>query len=567
MAAWNLRFDAEACLKHLPERDIRFLLATEAWDVDDWRIEIIPWKRLRIHDTTQHRYTDIYDVSSFYGGSLDQAMKRFLGKRKIRFDAAALNTDPKAWRDLGPIVEYCKRDAWGTKQLAIEASKRFVELGGSFDKPFSVAYVAADMLMRGTTIHRLAPVVEPHAEAAFFGGRFECLRRGRFEDAHAYDIKSAYPAHLVRIEWAEGSWRRGRRPHKDALHAVIRVRADVDPEDYPHMAPVPFKPSRSGPVVYPTGSFETTVLLDTYRRFEDVLTPLSSWSYIPRGEVTKPYKEPVERLVQFRADADPLMNGSAKKAANSIYGKLLNQRQEYRLVPITGDTDHFREEVVDLDGVMFRRERIRHKGLLYNPLHAGLITEGCRLDIWDACQRAGPEHALMILTDGVIFDGPVLGKPKAEVFGDLGWVAGGDTVIVGNGLYEIRGHVRRTRGVRFGAVVSSEKGEAVKRRLKGPSWFGKLRGVRGETVSFTDIRPAHMGEAMRGTTSIRERDGRSVISKEGEFVRNLGVKDVNVFFPFERRLNVCRDDKREWPEIGEARRLLKETFTSTPRRL
>lgn len=550
LAAWNLRFDAEAVLKHLGEAKLHRLFATESLNVGKYRVQLIPWKMLRVED--EERRTEIFDVAPFFGSKLDVAAKRFLGEGKLEVDAARLNVDPAAWKgkeQRARIVEYCKRDARLTNDLARQISERFVKLGGDFRRPYSVAFVAADILMREAWIPKLPePLVEP-AELAFRGARFECLQRGRFEYACAYDIKSAYPGHLRDVEDSKGVWIKSKHPKGDALHAIIRARATVPPDEYPIMAPLPV--DMKGRLVYPTGTFETWVLLKTYRKWEHLLEPLESWSFIPRGEVIKPYRDVVDKLLSFREESDALLKDAAKRGNNSIYGKLLNQRTEWKLVP-DETSDHWTSEHILIDGVPHRRERVRKRGLLYHPLHAGLVTEGTRLQIWDAC-KSHEKDVLMIQADGVISRRAFLGKEKAKRAGDLGFVAEGDTLVAGSGLYEIRGYARRTRGVMFHSDEGGKgKGKSVK--LKGKSWFGLLRGVRTETVRFVDVRPAHLGECLRGASY------KSTMGEE----RSLGLKDANVFLPFTRDLNVCRDEKREWPEILEARRLLHERFKSKP---
>lgn len=547
LCAWNLRFDVEAILKHLPVDAIRRFLAVEHLNVGPFELDLIPWKMLRIRRDDE--VVECYDVAQFFGCSLDQAAKRFLGEGKNHtrqgIDAARLNTDGSAWNRLGPIVRYCQRDAHLTARLANEVSSRFNALGGSFHKPYSVAFVAADMLMRDVEVPRLAQQMHGPSEEAFYGARFECIKRGRFPEAYASDIKSAYPSFLVRIEDApKGRWVEGTRPHKDALHAIVQCRADIDPDDYPVLAPIPYRAKKSGPVIYPTGTFDTTVLLETYNRFMDVLQPVHSWSYVPQGAVFKPYQKTTQRLVDFRENTDVLLNACAKCGASSIYGKLLNQRMEKRLREIEGNVDHFSSQVLIVDGQPHQIERIRKKGLLYHPLHAGLTTEGCRLKIWDAAMK-DPESVIMVQADGILSTRPLHDVEEATKLGQLGYVAEGDTVSCGSGLYQIKGYTNRTRGVRFGTEI----------RGKGPrSWFMALRGKRTETVQIIVNRPAHLTECLSGSTVVRV----------GDEVRTLGLKDANVFLPFERNLNVCRDDKRRWPVVGEARRLLKEQFESVP---
>jgi hypothetical protein len=565
MVAWNLRFDAEAVLKHLGEEKLKRLFAVEHLNVGKYSLDLLPWKCLRVTDGK--RTTEVFDIAPFFGSRLETAARRFLHKGKMRVDSAALNVDPEAWRGtiwekpgertrwhgrprIERVISYCKRDAELTNDLAKMVSQRFVRLGGDFRKPYSVAFVAADILMRESYIPKLPEPLVESAEMAFRGARFECLQRGRFEDAYAWDIKSAYPAHLRQIEDAHGTWtwRKG-APHKDALHAIVRARVTVPRDEYPIMAPVPV--DRKGVVVYPTGSFETTILLRTYQRFEHLCEALESWSFVPRGPISRPYQHVVDKLLSFREESDALLKDSAKRGNNSLYGKLLNQRSEWHLI-VDDSGDHWKSDRIVIDGVPYRRERVRKRGLLYHPLHAGLVTEGTRLQIWDAC-KGHEEDVLMIQADGVLASRPILPLEKARVAGDLGFVAHGDSVVCGSGLYEIRGYARRTRGVMFRSVEGGKGvGHAV--RLKGASWFGLLRGVRSETVTFTDVRPAHLAECLRGSTY------KTTMNEE----RKLSLKDANVFLPFTRDLNVCRDKKREWPEIGEARRLLRERFKSVP---
>lgn len=561
LCAWNLRYDAEAVLKHLGTSALIRLLAEEHLNLKHpttgahYSVDIVPWKMLRIE--TADQCTEVYDIAPFYGSRLERAANRFLGTGKLKnVDAARLNTDPEYWRargNLAKIVEYCKRDAKLTNDLAVMISDRFVKLGGDFRKPYSVAYVAADILMRATSIPKLPDEMIPHAEKAFVGARFECLWRGRFPNAASYDIKSAYPAHLAPIEDAAGRWthRKG-PPHKDALHSVVRVECDIPPDQFPYLAPIPTL--LKGRVIFPTGRFEAYVLERTFEKYRDLLTPLESWSLVPSGDIVRPYGETVEKLLRFREESDQLLKDAAKRGNNSLYGKLLNQRAEKKLVVDDGG-DHWTERRVVIDGEPYRLQRVRKQGLLYNPLHAGLITEACRLQMWDAAMKR-PERVLMIQADGLITDGPFLGKKPAQKAGDLGFVAQGDSVLCGSGLYEIKGYARRTRGVMF---RSDEGGKGVGRvvKLKGRSWFTLLRGKRTEKVRFVDVRPTHLSEALRGSR---------YESPSGE-VRNLGLKDTNVFIPYTRDLNVCRDAKRVWPDILQARRLLTERFRSTPIRI
>lgn len=550
LSAFNLRFDAEAILKHLPLRYIRHLLAVERLTFDRWDVTLIPWKMLRIADLDTGAVCEMYDVSPFFGSGLQAAAERFLHDSKNAaaegVDPARLNTDPDAWNDLPPIIRYCQKDAYLTRQLTSVVAERFNTLGGSFDTPYSVAFVTADILMRDSVVPRLDPEMVPLAESAFGGGWFDCFQRGRFEEGTSYDVKSAYPSHMIRLEDShKGRWIAGRRIHKDALHAILEVDVDLPRDDYPWIAPIRYRASPNSPVTYPVGRFSTVVHKDTYHRFESNLTIRNAWSYIPQGEIIRPYARTLEKLLKFRESTDELLNDAAKRGAASIYGKTRNRHLHRSLIPAGPNDDTLTDGVIATDDGVFRIHTTERRGILYNPHHASLITEGVRLQMWDALEPVA-EHAVQVMTDGFILDKPRLGKTVARKPGDLGFVVQGDTVSCGSGEYEIKGHVVRTRG-----VFTNKPGK--NSSLK--SWFSALRGVKGETVRVTNVRPAHLSECLSGTSTFLAPDGTDQV---------LSHKDANVFVTFKRDLNVCFDEKRLWPRIGDAKRLLRERFRSLP---
>ncbi len=247
---WNLKFDSQALLKHLPNRIIDEIYINkkahfnfETFEMVDWEAEgdfsktvevfLLPKKTLRFtfHKTHTFQPTnstkwvnggviEMWDIAQFYGGSLNNNSKRFLGDNKTEtlFDGSPLDVKKLGKRVMVKVktgyyvnhkrvlyeeyykedIEfYCMKDAVLCGRLARKKIREFVEAEVLFKSPYSIASIAQyDLLFK--EYKEVIPDPEKYrvplkiALTAYHGGWFEAAKVGFFEDCMYVDLKSAY---------------------------------------------------------------------------------------------------------------------------------------------------------------------------------------------------------------------------------------------------------------------------------------------------------------------------------------------------------------------------------------
>ena len=262
-AFYNLAFDAQALLKHLPNYVVEKIYQSNSATVDITTGELVdmeceetdhtntmsifylPKKCLRFEFHKDHLFQppkkgkrtpkpinggriEMWDISQFYGGGLNTNAKRYLNNSKKAercFDGSILDV-----RKLGKEVMvkvktaqgiiykkvqyeeyydediryYCAMDTHLCGRLARKKLKEFVDTNVSYRDPYSIAAIAQrDLLNKG--YREVIPMeleYRPYIRIAnhtFKGGWFEAAEVGMIEDVMCFDLKSAYPANQWNI--------------------------------------------------------------------------------------------------------------------------------------------------------------------------------------------------------------------------------------------------------------------------------------------------------------------------------------------------------------------------------
>jgi len=248
---WNLKFDAQAFLKHCPnniidlvylDKSVSFNYRTfDVMDKDDdsldhsHTVEIfyLPKKCLRFSFHKQHQYKpsnssktvnggviEMWDAMQFYGGSLNKNSKKFLGdnKTEVCFDGSKMDVSKLGDEVLIKVKkghsfvyerhiyhEYYKEDIeyYGLKDAVLcgrlirKKLAEFVREDVQFRNPYSIASIAqTDLMFKG--YKEIIPDQEKYelelriALQSYHGGWFEAQTVGLVEDAVYWDLKSAY---------------------------------------------------------------------------------------------------------------------------------------------------------------------------------------------------------------------------------------------------------------------------------------------------------------------------------------------------------------------------------------
>ena len=248
---WNLKFDAQALTKWLPNPIIDLIYLNKTVHINyetcglidasdesldhSKTVEIfyLPKKCLRFTFHPQHRYTppaskksvnggviECWDAMQFYGGSLNKNAKKFFDDEKTEtcFDGSPMDVSKLGQEVMVKVKDghtfryervmyheyyredieyYALKDAVLAGRLIRKKLTEFVREGVQFRNPYSIASIAqTDLMFKG--YREVIPDPKKYemelqiARTAYHGGWFEAAQVGKVEDAMYVDLKSAY---------------------------------------------------------------------------------------------------------------------------------------------------------------------------------------------------------------------------------------------------------------------------------------------------------------------------------------------------------------------------------------
>ena len=445
---WNLKFDAQAILKLLPDEQINDLLngekilaSCERGEVEMKYLEgkFLMMKPLNWYEG-QWKLGQIlwWDISQFYNKMrLNTASEMFLGDNKIDtcFDGSVLDAsrfNEPEYRDYyrEDIEKYAVKDAILCGELARRRRDEFVSQGVRFIMPYSVANVAQrNMLdlckiptMNNIKKHDDGLAIIQRFYSSYQGGWFTTSGSGSFPNTVGVDLVSAYPYVMYYLpDITKGTWIRGtcqksfekwldrRKPMSLGCAEVYAVFEEGLPF-YPLV-----KPTKKGTMVGPriVKGWFTADEISEARKWPHIKFKIGEWVKFEHEEVY-PIRPFIDRYFKMKND-NP--DGSverivAKLSLNSGYGKFCQC----------------------IDGKI---------GQLWNPMYASTCTGMTRARLAELIRLNG-YSALSVATDGIIFpkkklnvipprplEAPYnLGQWEIEVHGDL--------IVQKSGVYSVR---------------------------------------------------------------------------------------------------------------------------------
>lgn len=234
-----------------------------------------------------------------------------------------------------------------------------------------------------------APPLSAMTARAYFGGRFETTRHGPVTGPlHEYDIRSAYPAEMVKLPCLEhGTWERltprqlvaltdapsrGDLPPDALFIAQVRFRHEL--ANRPNLCGLPVR-RRDGRIFWPvegTGTYWSTELRAAAKLGCRVVYTAPGWVF-RKGCDCVPF-DWLEELYRYRQTLGAsLMGYPIKLGINGTYGKLVQ-----------------------------RVGNPKWENLIWG----GLITAGTRAKLMDAASL-NPEAIVMLATDGLFSRAPL----------------------------------------------------------------------------------------------------------------------------------------------------------------
>lgn len=516
---YNINFDFQSIVKHLPLDELAYLYRNKNLNIDGLNLQYLDKKFFAITDDKRNCYY-FYDLYNFLDTSLDKASKKFLGDEKLKIiDANRLNTDAGCWnKNSDDIIRYCIKDAQLTKRLADHFWNIVYENLHYYPKrPFSKGKLSEEYFLSKCyipTINNIPAKVIEYAYESYYGGRFELLQKGFFEQIYCYDIKSAYPAQIAGlIDFSLGEWKKTKALNEDLEYGFFKCKVDSLEVFFS-----PFRKKIGALNIYPNGKFtqylskqEIDFINENYEHTE--IKIIDGYEFIPKSFVY-PFREEVKKLYSWKEkEKDPDIKYCVKIILNSLYGKTIQ---------VSGDDNR--------------------TGKLFNPLYASLITSGVRIKLLQTA-LAEPDSIVSFSTDSITSTEKIE-VPSSPGLGDFAFDFEGSGVFIMSDIYNLW----------------NTKTHDVKSRLRGFA-FRKEKDYDDNIVLLKDIlknmhdsteykyvtsRPYHLGECLLHTK-----------------IKNVSM--INVFYDVEKTIDINGDNKRLWDnQFKSGQDAMKRNIQSIP---
>lgn len=357
-------YDVNMILRDVDDETLQKIFASDlkdwvAWE--EYEILYIPRKVFKLRKRAGHRdngrpfyltYT-LYDVFTFFGGSFVKACKEFLGRVPHEIEAGKQKRSAFRLRDLKTIERYNQLEVEYLVKLCDKLNEIFLGQGIELKKWHGPGAVAEYVLGRHRiNIHEDYPAYQMmHAtpslweawDCSYYGGRFENMGIGTFENVQTYDINSAYPHALSKLKILAyaSEWKHENKPHALAHgdQACYLVEWNVG-KDAP-FGPLPWRDSQ-GRIFYPLNG------LGWHWRPEVEAAQMMFGNAIKLREVwwqnegtPSRFSTEIPRIYDLRARLKRENNPgeyALKIALNSIYGKLAQRvgNSPFRCIPWAG---------------------------------------------------------------------------------------------------------------------------------------------------------------------------------------------------------------------------------------
>lgn len=586
---YNLRFDAQGLLKLFPEELLKAVIVSNhtGWiQCGKGRVFDVEYKGDKgvvIREGNKDKKTGkmkgkhvvkLFDLATFYQKlRLDTAIQKFLPEeyekiKKIDIEKV-IGVKMEDWteeiieryKDL--IIKYCVRDCVATARLGELTKKTYERKYNLFERLYvSPSFLGERYLMKVTPylarthskkfslakIDHALTNTSPmeYGWLCYSGGWFECFKRGHFKRLYSYDINSAYPEqmrYLVNLDpfFKKGGkggyreWLFSKRGIPEGVkYGFIKATVEIDKKRY--LSPIPLRVTDWGNpvIIHPVGEFSCYLTLNEYKfinRYLGKAKMIDGWFFLCDPDTPQAIFRGIDRLYKEKQRLKKLIKTcpkaeieylNCKLLLNSLYGKFI-QKTEHKKLNEKGDfvTDYYQP------------------GNLFNSPWAAVITSEVRLKIAKAL--LGREQSCgMIATDGILTTEPLSDLDFGNGLGQWTDEGSGEGVIVGSGVYQIKGKQPKTKTRSFQANFGT---------LKNPETdlFAYLNDHRKSKEILTEFkRPLTLMECLLPTD------------------KKYNISRINEFVLIRKHFHLS-DNKRIWesenPTCGE---LLTDPIDSKP---
>lgn len=433
---YNLEYDTNALLAYL-SYDKRLKIAQEnTVDYEDYRIEIIPKKRLRIGTISSNdkskNTTTFYDLAQFYEMQklVNLAKKTSYAKIEVE-DIAQINYDKYktdlTYQDL--INSRCTIDCKITKELADQFTNKISGVV-NINRYISKASIARQYVLENIKESLNLPSIALMQAAlnAYHAGHIETCKLGFFDKVHNIDINSAYPFTTSQLYDPTGKFKHSKEYEPDTAYSFYHI--EIDYED-PYLTPIWVNIKNKN--YHPNGKVDiwvTQMELEFFMLKGFDFQILAAYHLLKRLDHEQPFMNLVHDLydkrIEAKKDGDPIQL-TYKIILNSIYGVTINTIE---LLDKENETDNF--EISPEGKLLFYGSKFKATNM-YNPLFAAYITAGTRIQLFTDLYKH-LDKLIAINTDGVYLSRPAK-VPVSNRLGDYSHDIVNKILVMGSGRH------------------------------------------------------------------------------------------------------------------------------------
>jgi len=523
---YNIKFDFESIIKYLDYGDLVTLYKDKTLEYENsYKITYLDKKFFAINNDKHNYY--FFDMFGFLDTSLNKASEKFLKDKKLDIiNSARLNTDLQYWKEnYDNIVKYCIKDAELTKRLANHFWNIVYKNMDYYPKrPYSKGKIAEEYFLAKCyipTINSIPTKVLEYAYNSYFGGRFELLKKGYFEQVYSYDIKSAYPYQIANLidfshgAWIEVNYKTSEKDFADNSSYTGFYECSITCNE-PFFSPFIYKIGELN--IFPNGEFKqfmTKQEIDFIRNnFDDSeIKIIKGYEFYPDADYQYPFKTEIERLYAWKErETDEDIKYCVKIFMNALYGKFIQVSGDYH-----------------------------RSGKIFNPLYAALITSGTRIKLLELALQS-PDDTIMFSTDAVHSLIP-LKTPLLPKLGDFAKDFSGEGVYIMSDIYNLWNYsTNKTKNKLRGFSLAMEKDiDTDIIMLKDI-----LENMKTDEYKYTSHRPYHLGECLLHT-------------------KKRTIEDLNIFGDVEKSIKINGDKKRHWFDtFRNGKNCLQKSINSIP---
>lgn len=504
-AFWNIDFDVSAILKLFDDIEwIRDLIHGKIVMFKEYLLYYIRPKMLRL--SVGKKSIFFVDLNAMYKSKLEKAAKEFLNDKKIdTLDANRINTELEYWiKNRKEIIKYCLKDSRLTADLGnvlvkeVKACKLL--LPKFFTSHASLAKQYFRYKARIPALKYIPTNILDIAYQCYYGGRFEVLKRGYFDDLYCYDINSAYPETISKLPSLKyGFWLDVDKINQKECIGFYKVVLDI-PEGFLSFLPIKLKTKL---VVFPSGVFATWITwyeADLMRKWIKGVS--HGYEYISKEKEYYPFAVGMKHLYAEKSkykDVNEVFYWLVKLPMNSIYGCFIEKHKK-------------------ADGEIY-------SGILFNSVYGAIITARTRWKLFKEILPKYWKNYVAFHTDSIISET----KLPLKLDTDLGnWTLDyeGHGVLLNTGVYQIGKKVRH-RGFHGDNI----------------NWIKLLKeNGKLDHIPFKRLKVLKIGESLH---------------------RYNNIDDVNIFKIVPKKLSLNNDKKRNWnSEFKNCNDVLKRNYSS-----